>query len=152
MLSMYNEKNLIGVLYFVDPDLRKNIKFYNTELSMISHDYNIQTYLFYGKELFDHLNCSDVWNEILRYLEKWKKEIPDMPEINFDKDSDKTFHEIKNLKPLVFRKLLENDEVFHEIILTLFPKKKTLKLLYKYFSHKSETIYKTIAQRIYEKL
>lgn len=150
MLTKYNEKKLVGIFYFIDPDLTKNKNYYAEELSKMTEDYNVETHIFYGKSLFDYLGYTDIWNEILEYLAIWKKEIPDLPEINFDLDAQQTFEEIKDLKPIIFRKLLENEELFNEIILTLFPQKKTLKLLQDYFSKKKETIYQTISRKISE--
>lgn len=144
MLSKYKENELVGIFYFIDPDLVKNKNFYTDELIKMTNDYNVETQIFYGKYLFDHLGYSDIWNEILEYLECWRNDIPDLPEINFDLDSKSTFEEIKDLKPHVFRKLLENENIFNEIVLTLFPKRTTLKLLRNYFSSKNETIYKTL--------
>lgn len=152
MLSEYAEEELIGIFYFIDPDLVKNKNFYAAELKKMTTDYNVETQIFYGKPLFEYLSYSDIWDEVLTYLVEWKKEIPDLPEINFDLDAQHTFEEIKDLKPLVFRKLLTNDEIFKEIILTLFPEKKTLKLLYEYYSAKPETIYKTIAHNLAERI
>jgi len=154
MLLNYSEKELIGIFYFIDPDLMKNKNFYGAELEKMTRDYNVETQIFYGKDLFEYLGYSDVWEEILEYLVEWKKEIPDLPEINFDLDAQKTFEEIKDLKPLVFRKLLNNDEIFNEIILTLFPEKKTLKLLCEYFSSFSEpiSIYKTLAEKLAQRI
>lgn len=152
MLTKYGEKELVGIFYFIDPDLVKNKNFYLDELSKMTSDYNVETHIFYGKELFNYLGYADIWDEILEYLLVWKKEIPDLPEINFDLDAEHTFNEIKDLKPLVFRKLLENEEIFNKIVLTLFPEKKTLKLLYDYFSQKKETIYKTIAKNLSKRL
>jgi len=150
MLSKHKENQLVGVFYFIDPDLQKNKNYYEEELSKMHKDYNVQTHIFYGKELFNYLGFNDIWDEILKYLEKWKKEIPDLPEINFDIEAEQTFDEIKDLKPLIFRKLFENEEIYNQIILTLFPERKTLKLLYDYFSTKEETIYKTLSNRIKE--
>ena len=152
MLSHYAEEELIGIFYFIDPDLVKNKKFYVAELSKMTTDYNIETRIFYGKPLFEYLGYADIWEEVLTYLVEWKKEIPDLPEINFDLDAKHTFEEIKDLKPLVFRKLLTNDEIFREIILTLFPEKTTLKLLLEYYSTKHETIYKTLAKNLAERI
>lgn len=148
MLSNYAENELIGVFYFIDPDLSKNKNYYIKELTKMTTDYNIETQLFYGKQLFDYLGFSNVWDEILTHLSNWKQEIPDFPEINFDIDAQHTFEEIKNLKPLIFRKLFDNDDIFKEIILTLFPMKQTLKLLYNYFSNREETIYQTLANKL----
>lgn len=145
MLSNYQEEELIGIFYFIDPELVKNRNFYVGELKKMTNDYNVETQIFYGKSLFDYLGYADIWEEILTYLVEWKKDIPDLPEINFDLNAQHTFEEIKDLKPLVFRKLFENEEIFKEIVLTLFPEKITLNLLYQYFSSKHETIYKTLA-------
>jgi Holliday junction resolvase-like predicted endonuclease len=152
MLSEYAEEELIGIFYFIDPDLVKNKNFYVAELIKMTKDYNVETQIFYGKSLFEYMGYSDIWDEVLTYLVEWKKEIPDLPEINFDLDAQHTFEEIKDLKPLVFRKLLANDEIFEEIILTLFPEKITLKLLLEYYLTKHETIYKTIAKNLAERI
>jgi Holliday junction resolvase-like predicted endonuclease len=152
MLSKYSEQELVGVFYFIDPDLVKNKNFYVAELEKMTKDYNVETQIFYGKPLFEYLGYADIWEEILSYLADWKKQIPDFPEINFDLDAKHTFEEIKDLKPLVFRKLLENEDIFQEIILTLFPQKATLKLLLDYYSTKHETIYKTISNNLRNRL
>jgi len=152
MLSKYQENELVGIFYFIDPDLVKNRNFYTSELAKMTIDYGVETHIFYGKPLFDYLDFSDIWAEILDYLKKWREEIPDLPEINFDIDAQHTFEEIKDIKPLYFRKLLENEEIFNDIVLTLFPQKTTLKLLLKYFETKTETIYKTIANNLRSKL
>ena len=44
--------------------------------------------------------------------------------MNFDLNTESSFEEIKDLNPAYFRTLLYNDEIFIEIILTLFPQKK----------------------------
>jgi hypothetical protein len=118
----------------------------------MSQDYNVETQIFYGKPLFDYLRMEDVWQEILVYLEEWKQEIPDLPEINFDLDSVHTFEEIRDLKPLTFRKLLSNDQIFEQIVLTLFPEKTTLKLLLTYFENKETSIYKNLASMLRERI
>jgi hypothetical protein len=87
-------------------------------------------------------------------LIKWKKEIPDLPEINFDNEYENTFNEIKDMNPTWFRYIFENDQIFNEIVLTLFPEKKTLKLLLDYFITKSKEkkIYKTLGNLLKSKL
>jgi len=152
LLTQFSEKELVGFFYFIDPDLVKNRNFYTAELAEMTRDYGVETHIFYGQPFFDYLGCSDIWQEILRYLKQWREEIPELPEINFDLDAQHTFEEIKDLKPLVFRKLLEYEDIFREIVLTLFPEKTTLKLLLKYFETKDSTIYKTIATNLRKKL
>jgi hypothetical protein len=110
--------------------------------------------LFYGVDLFDFLKQKSIWDEILKYLEQWKKAIPDFPETNFDIDAESSFEEIKDLSPSLYRKIFQDDVIFNEIILTIFPEQKTLKLLLDYFKEKSseKIIYKTIANLLEEKL
>ena len=148
MIKQYNENELIGIFYFIDSDLVKNKNYYTSELTKITNDYKVKTQIFYGKPLFDYLEMSDVWDEILEYLAEWKKEIPDLPNINFDFDAEQTFEEIKDLKPSIYRKLLDNNELFEQIVLTIFPEKKVLKLLLRYFESKEPSIYKTLSEKI----
>lgn len=154
MVNKYGEKNLVGIFYFIDPDLQKNKNYYKTELEKMAHDYGVKLYLFYGVELFDFLQQGKIWNEILKYLQQWKKEIPDFPETNFDIDAESSFEEIKGLSPALYRKLFQDDIIFNEIILTVFPEKKTLRLLLNYFKEKSseKIIYKTISKALEERI
>jgi len=154
MANKYNESSLLGIFYFIDPDLHKNRNYYQTELKKMMHDYGVELHLFYGKELFDFLQHENTWGEILKYLEKWKIEIPDFPETNFDIDAESSFEEIKDLAPRYYRKIFQDNAVFDEIILTIFPEKKTLRLLLDYFRSKASerTIYQTIADLLQAKL
>lgn len=152
MIDNYGETNLTGIFYFIDPDLLKNKNYYQTELKKLSDSYNIKIELFYGKELFEFFNYNDAWDEILNYLEIWKSQIPDIPEINFDLEPEISFNEIKDLEPKIFRKIFDNQEVFDQILLTLFPERKVLKILYDYFNSKNQSIYKNLANKLKSKL
>jgi len=154
MVNKYGEKNLVGIFYFIDPDLQKNKNYYKTELEKIARDYGVKIYLSYGVELFDFLQQGKIWSEILKYLEQWKKEIPDFPETNFDINAENSFEEIKNLSPALYRKLFQDDNIFNEIILTIFPEKKTLRLLLDYFKKKSseKVIYATISKALEKRI
>lgn len=152
MLTNYTQNEIVGIFYFIDAELIKNKNFYIAELVKMSADYGVETQIFYGMPLFDYLGFQDVWLEIVTYLKEWKKEIPDLPEINFDADSVHTFEEIKDLRPIIFRKLFESEEIFEQIVLTLFPEKKTLILLRDYFLTQPQPIYQVLADRLSEKL
>ncbi len=154
IINKYGEKDIIGVFYFIDPELKKNKKYYEGKLDEMSKDYGVTLYLYYGKEFFEHLEQPEIWDEILMYLKKWKKEIPDFPETNFDLDAESSFKEIKDLNPAVFRKLFKDDEIFNEIVLTIFPDKKTLKLLLDYFESKSgeKKIYETLSDLLKKRI
>jgi hypothetical protein len=72
-----------------------------------------------------------------------------LPELNFDLEPEQTFNEIKDLSPGTFRRLFENNEIFNDIVLTLFPQKKTLNLLLDYFEQKSSImIYMTLYKKL----
>ncbi|HOP50908.1 MAG TPA: hypothetical protein PK887_09830 [Ignavibacteriales bacterium] len=148
LIKLYGESDLVGIFYFIDPDLKKNKNYYSSELKKMQSDYSVDLHLFYGRSLFEFFGFSDVWDEIIEYLQMWKREIPELPEINFDLDAWLTFEEIKDLQPLIYRKLFSKEEIFNEIVLTLFPQKLTLNLLLGYFQKQEKSIYKSLAERL----
>ena len=154
MINKYSEKSLVGFFYFIDPELKKNRNYYDAELKRMSKAYGVNLNLSYGEELFTILGHKEIWQEILKYLEEWKKEIPELPETNFDLNAQSSFEEIKDLNPAWFRSILENDEIFNEIVLAIFPEKKTLKLLFEHFKAKAseKTIYKTLSELLKKRI
>ncbi len=94
------------------------------DLAKMTKVYGVELHLSYGEELFQLLNHTAAWTQILKYLKKRKTEIPDFPETNFDPDAESSFEEIKDLSPSIYRQIFEDDAIFEEIILTLFPKKR----------------------------
>lgn len=148
IIEKYGDNNLFGYFYFIDPDLTKNKNYYQSELERMSNDYGVSLSLCYGKELFDDLKISSAWNEIIEYLKRWRAELTELPEINFDIEAEHSFNEIKNLSPSIFRKLFSNDELFDKIVLTIFPEKKVLNMLANYFGTKDKKIYNTIKNLI----
>lgn len=151
IINSHGDKDLHGYFYFIDPELIKNKKYYSTELTKMSNDYGVELHLCYGKELFDSIRKPEIWEEIIDFLKRWRAEIPDIPEINFDKEAAHSFEEIKDLSPGIFRKLLDNSTLYNEIILAIFPEKKVLYKLLEYFKQKDKKIYKTLVQKLNEK-
>lgn len=151
LVTKYNEDLLVGLFYFLDPQLVKNKSFYENEINRMSKEYNVELHVFYGNELFNYLGYDYIWDEIILYLRKWKDEIPELPEINLDIEAEHTFEEIKNISPSVYRKLFSNDQIVQELLLTLFPQKKTFRFLKNYFHEQGKTIYLNLAQIISEK-
>jgi len=146
----YSNNNITGIMYFIDPDFMKNRNFYEKKLRELSNSYKVNTYLFYGKELFEFLNAGQYWEDLLNWLKQWKEELPEIPEIDFDKEPEKSFKEIKELETKYWKKLLQNDKLWEEgIMQTIFRNGKTLKLLSDYFNEKSN---KELAKMIDEKL
>jgi len=145
--------NIVGIFYFVDPELEKNKNFYEEELKKLSNFYKTQFYLFYGKEFFKFLKVSFLWDRILKWLKIWKDSLPDLPEVNLDLDAEKNFNEIKNLEVQYFRKLFENETLFREgIIKILFPKGKVLKMLKEYMETQKLPVYKQLSNLLEEKI
>lgn len=141
IIREYGDKNIKAFFYFIDPSLVKNRNYYSTKLIQLSNDYGISCIVSYGEELFAELDIRESWYEILEHLKKWKDNIQELPETNFDLEANTTFEEIKDLPPKFFRALFNNQEIKKQILPVLFPQNKTLKLLSEYFGQKEEIIY-----------
>jgi len=129
-----HETKLIGIMYFIDPELKKNKNFYMEELQKMEKTYGVKLYLLYGKELFQFFNHPEMWNRILEWLRKWKEDLPDFPEINFDANPEESFKEIKDLEIRHWRKLIENKKLWEEgIIKAIFSEGKTLIMIIDFF-------------------
>ncbi|GHT22853.1 hypothetical protein AGMMS49953_02420 [Endomicrobiia bacterium] len=100
--------------------------------------------MFYGKDIFSYLKVPYIWYEIVEHLKSWKTVVPGLPEV--------VFNEIKDLSVAVFRKLLSNDEVYNQILLTLFSEGKTLRLLLNYFKNKKLPIYLKLSELLEKRL
>ncbi len=120
--------------------MNKNQNYYKEELQKLSVDYGVPLSLRYGKELFENLNIPQVWDEVLNHLARWRETLPDLPSLNFDENPLESFREIKDLAPSVYRKLLDNDEIFN-LVLILFPEQKVLKMLVEHSRQQNKTIY-----------
>lgn len=153
LLPKYKSKKLIGAMYFIDPSLVKNKNYYLSELKKMQKDYGIDAYLFYGKQFFEFLHCEEYWNLLLSCLEKWKEELPEFPEINFDKDAKDTFSRLKDVKVLIWRKFIENEKLWEEgIVNVIFQSGESLHMIQKYFKQKDEEIYKALSEILAERI
>ncbi len=145
--------SLVGIMYFIDPDLSKNKNYYLQELKRLEEFYGVKLYLFYGKELFEYLGHSEIWDDILSWLKQWKNSLPELPEINFDAFPEESFEEIKDLELRSWRKILESETLWEEgIIKAIFRKGKTLRLLLNFFEKQDSTPYKQLANILTERM
>jgi hypothetical protein len=150
IMKIYKKK-IIGIMYFVDPDLVKNKNYYSSQLSRLTKLYKVQLYLFYGEELFNYLRSPYYWNALLEWLVKWKENLPELPEINFDIDPQESFDELKDLENKYWEKLLENEKLWEAgIIKALFKTGDTLKILLRFFSSQtnSQNLYKLLEDKL----
>jgi len=146
-------QNLIGIMYFIDPDLVKNKNYYIEELDKMADTYGVDLHLLYGEELFEFFSKLSVWNDLLSWLTQWKESLPELPEINFDNVPRDSFNEIKDLEIRFWRKILENEKLWEEgIILAVFRNGETLRLLFEFFCRKTERAYQKLAEMIKQKL
>jgi len=148
-----HKSKLIGIMYFIDPDLSKNKNYYIDELDRLKNFYGIELKLFYGKEFFEYIGSPQIWDTILEWLKKWKEGLSELPEINFDLTPQKSLHEIKNLEIRSWKKILANEKLWDEgIIQAIFKEGKTLKLLLNFFQKQSPKPYKNLVDMLTEKL
>ena len=144
----YEKEYLQGYIYFVDMAFTKNKKFYEEEIKKLKEKYGVELYLCYGKDLFIKLGLEKVWLEIEEYAERWKEELEDLVDINFDNNAEEVFEEIKDMQPNIYRKLFDNGVIVKGFFPVLFPEKRTLKLLKEHFDTKESIKYKRLSEQI----
>ena len=154
VVSQQYSETIIPIMWFIDSSLQKNKRYYNQQMEKMRDDYGCDAYLFYGDQLFNNIVgntqfSNEMWNEIISYLKDWKEKLPDMPEVNFDKEAEDAFNEIKVIKPSDLRKLFDNEEVIKQIFPIIFPQKIVLQKLYDYFDGRNERIYKALANKVH---
>ena len=148
-----HKNDLIGIMYFIDPDLVKNKNFYLEELKKIKGIYGIRLELFYGKELFEYFKRPKLWDDIIAWLKKWKDELPELPEINFDNDPKGSFDQIKELEIRYWRKILDNDKLWEEGIMKAMSRNGAiLRLVLESFKSNKDTPYKKLSEQLEQKL
>jgi len=153
MLYNIHGDSLVGIMYFIDPDLAKNRNFYAERLRYFAEFYGVETHLFYGQELFEYFGIPQIWNNIIQWLARWKNELPDLPEINFDKNPEESFNEIKDLELRHWREILQNDKLWDEgIIHVLFRNGKTLNLMEEYFRQQNTAPYRNLGKLLRKRL
>lgn len=151
LTQRYDSYMIVPIMWFIDDSLTKNRNYYQGRITSMSNDYGCSPLLFYGEKMFASYGGvpdfdGEIWQEILSYLERWKGTLPDMPEINFDNEATTVFEEIKDLPPLVYRKLFGNEDIIRQIFPIIFPEGTVLEMLSDYFLSKRETIYNTLAR------
>ena len=127
--------------------------FYMEELKKMKGVYGIRLELFYGKELFEYFKRSKLWDDIIAWLKKWKDELPELPEINFDSDPEGSFEQIKGLEIRYWRKILDNDKLWEEGIMKVISRDSAiLRLVLEFFRSNKDTPYKKLSEQLEQKL
>jgi len=154
VLHWKHGSNLVGIMYFIDPDFSKNKNYYEEQIQTLRGGYEqVELRLFYGKQLFEYLGIADFWDEMLSWLKRWKEDLPEIPETNFDANPHESFREIKNIHARVWRKIISNDKLWEEgIVKTLFRTGATIKLIQEEFSKMEGKVYRQLADDLKERL
>jgi len=148
LLTIYGDKLTWGFFYFIDPSIIKNKKFYQLELNKLQDSWGVPLSVSYGQELFEPLGYTDIWPNIIKNLEQWREDIPDLPNINFDSTAEESAEEIKNLPLRIFRKLFDDERITSQILPVLFPSGATLRLLLPQLEKSDTVIGKHICKNI----
>jgi hypothetical protein len=154
VLHRKHGSNLVGVMYFIDPDFSKNKNYYEEQIQTLRGGYEqVELHLFYGKQLFEYLGIADFWDEMLIWLKRWKEDLPEIPETNFDANPHESFREIKDINARVWQKIISNDKLWEEgIIKTLFRTGDTIKLIQEEFGKMEGKVYRQLADDLKERL
>ncbi len=152
-LYQEHHKNLIGIMYFVDPAFSKSKSFYQEQLDKLKDIYGLDLYLFYGKDLFTYLSFPTVWFEFVSWLTDWRRELDDFPEIDLDASPRESFEDIKSIRLHYWRKLISNEQIWADgIIRVLFSEGTTLMLLFGHFSKQKSDEYQNLAKSLLERI
>ena len=152
-LHKQHGQQIVGVMFFIDPDFTKNRNFYRQELTELGRFYGADIHLFYGRELFDHLGHPSLWDSMLSWFRAWRESLPDLPDVSFDKEPEKSFQEIKDLEPRFWRKILTNEKLWSQgIVKVLFGRGQVLKDMHSYFVGRQTTPYRNLAHLLRQRL
>jgi hypothetical protein len=126
-LKTQHGDKLVGIMWFIDPLLSKNKPYYNNELQSLSAELQIPIYLFYNGEFFDYLTGSTAeWELLAKALLIWRDNVP--KDVNLDCDSPDDLEELLKVQPLVWYKLVANDQLWSSgVVSVVFPKGTNLK-------------------------
>jgi hypothetical protein len=98
--------------------------------------------------MFEQLGYPNIWHDIMTNLKKWRHDIPDLPNVNFDTNPKESAEEIKDLPLRIFRKLFDDERIVSQILPVLFPTGATLTILESYLRSQNVVIGNKIADSI----
>jgi len=132
-----HKDKLIAIFYFVDPTFDKNRKLYEEEASKLRKELCLQSiYVWYGRELFEGLEKLSIgrakdWDEMLRWLEQWRKDLPDLPDVNWETpEAIAELKEIARHSPTLWEQFAKQESLWKEgYVDILFPTRKGLQVI-----------------------
>ena len=130
-LKSKHGESLTGIMYFIDPSMHKNERYYQEKINELRNKLKIPIYLFYNGEFFEHFEGhSQTWDLVLSGLQNWRETIPGQITLDYDANPEQTLAELRSVSVGVWRKLIANDVLWEGgVITTLFPNGATLRRL-----------------------
>lgn len=64
----------------------------------LQESWGVRLSVSYGQDMFDQLGYPNIWLDIMANLEKWRHDIPDLPNVNFDTNPEESAEEIKTCR------------------------------------------------------
>jgi len=125
---------LVGIMYFIDPSLKKNRKYYKDQLQSLEAKLGIHLHLFYDGELFEYLGSPATWEFVTKGLRKWQESVPVSIELDYDREPEETWTALQAVDVGTWYKLITNDALWDgHVIQALFPGGDILKRLHRSF-------------------
>ncbi len=145
--------NLVGILYFLDPNLIQQRTLFAEELAKLRRDHAVELHLFYGLEFFAYLGQPSMWQELVGSINEWKATHVQLPDLDFDLNSQTSFEELRVLEQRCWWNLLLEESLWEGgVIQALFPSGQTLRLLRDYFASQSTAPYPLLTRALEKKL
>ena len=120
---------LVGIMYFIDPSLEKNKKYYRENIQNTVEKLGIKVHLFYNGELFEYFGKLHIWNQLIADLRSWRDRLGGELDFDFDKDPASSIRDLASVSLGMWARLISNENLWSGgVISTLFPQGYTLLL------------------------
>lgn len=125
LIRKYPEKNIIASMWFIDPSLTKNKKYYLEE-AQNDIQKGIKINIYYGEELFSKLfNRLDIWMELNSHLETNKRErsqaVISIPDFDTSEEIHQALKRLKTEEKNLYKKLVSDKPEYVQLRNELFP-------------------------------
>jgi hypothetical protein len=130
VLHKRHGSKLTGIMYFIDPSLKKNRLYYLKELEKTKSKFDINLWLCYNGELFDKLGNPHTWDKLQQALIQWRDNVRQDIDLNYDLDPRTTVVETQSVPLSTWMNFAQNDLLWTgEVVKCLFPTGEGLKAI-----------------------
>lgn len=148
---------LIAVTYFLDPTFRKNYNLYEREARQLRQELKLPSiYIWYGRELFENLPFAyaDDWDKMLGRLEQWRKDLPDLPDVNWETtEAIADLQRIAQKSPSLWQRFAEQGSLWKEgYVDVIFPSRAGLYAVLEALEQKKGRSFRKAAEALRQRL